>query len=136
LPYLPLRLIHALAVRQEASGDLDLRLPKPADLEDITPLPLSLPVLFSAGILKIADSSDLRQQVGNYDKSTTGITQVEMSASTYATVLAKSVQACQAIRKAAEQEGLSYLDVHLAIQQLQAEEERSGKKLVFTLKVA
>jgi hypothetical protein len=133
LPYLPLRLIHSLAVRQEASGDLDLRLPKPAQLEDVSPLPLPLSVLFSSGVLQAAEStSSLQQSVESYSSSGSGAIQAEVSAATYTNLLAKTVEVCRVIRTAAGQ--FSYLDIHLALQELDEIDKKSGKALTFIIK--
>lgn len=50
-PSAPLRLLQVLARRQADAADLNLTLPSPADLADVSPVPLSLPVLLRLGIL-------------------------------------------------------------------------------------
>jgi hypothetical protein len=57
LPPATLRLLQDLAYKQHTSSDLDLDLPlpDPAELANITALPLSIPVLLQLGILALPD---------------------------------------------------------------------------------
>ena len=133
LPYLPLRLIHSLAVRQESSSDLDLRLPKPALLEDISPLPLSLSTLLSSGVVDISDSSTgLQDSIESYPSSRPGTTQMEVSSKLHASLLLQSVEACRMIHSISS--SLSYLDIHLALQQLEDADKGIGKNVRFIIK--
>ena len=133
LPHLPLKLIHALSIRQEASGDLDIRLPSPSQLDDLSPLPLSLPVLLCSGTLSVPTGSPMLDCIETYRSSTSGTTHITLDTKTHAALLAESVKVCQTIRKTAAMEGVSYLDIQLAFQQLEADEQKQGKKMLLTV---
>jgi hypothetical protein len=125
-------LVHALAVRQEASQDLELRLPKPEQLDDISPLPLSVPVLLTSGILTVPPGSNVLQAAIDKLKASTEPQNehVEVDVSMYEALLARSVEVCGLLREAGGKEGLSYLDIHLAIQSLEEAQAKSQGSLL------
>ena len=54
LPSAPLHLLQDLAYRQSESSDLGIALPPPDELSDVSPLPLSIPVLLQTRIISLA----------------------------------------------------------------------------------
>jgi hypothetical protein len=115
-----------------------LRLPKPKQLEDISSLPLSVPVLLAAGVLTVPSTgSGLPTAIDKLNASDEPPTQqVEVDAETYSMLLARSVEVCQLLHDAGRQEGLSYFDIHLAVQALEEEQKKTLGALVLIPSVA
>lgn len=116
--------MYDLATRQEATHDLDLRLPKIQELEDITPLPLPLSPLLFAGVLKPTPDSQLAQSLA---KATTSSdrTRIDVDEATYKSLLEQSVLVSRLLREAAIEE--NYLDIRLAVEALDKREVQEGK---------
>lgn len=92
LPAAPLHLLQDLAYRQAETSDLELPLPSPGDLADVSPLPLSIPVLLQHGIIPPSFLPD--------SGSSNGVTVVKVSASLLQDLERCSLDASVAIRHA------------------------------------
>ncbi len=126
LPFAPLRLIYDLSTRQAASDDLDLQLPDPAQLDNISPLPLSVAAAICSGLIQ---SPSILDSIGESSTSSTS-QRTELSFSEYKNLVAQTVQASRAIKEAGGTDGPSYLDIHLYFRSLKTLAEKEGNKLI------
>ena len=120
-----------MATRQAASQDLDLRLPKPEHLQDVSPLPLSLSAALSTGILTPSSHlTELSTAVETY-KTTQGSHRVHLSLDAYKELAGKTVDASRAIHQAGLE--VSYLDICLHYRDQEENLAKEGKKLVIVV---
>lgn len=121
-------MIYDLASRQDTSQDLGLRLPKPQELEDLSPLSLPLSPLLTAGVLAIPD---LPLSTMHNERLTTsrGVQRLDVESSQYKELLQQSVEVSRSLR--ASLQGWSYLDILLAMEEL--EKQEAGAKQGYLL---
>lgn len=125
--------MYDLSTRQSSSEDLDLRLPLPSQLDNVSALPLPIPAALVSGL--ITSPTEIHGLSAAVETLTTQVSshRVELSQVEYAHLAAATVEASRAIRRAGGLNGPSFLDVHLYLRDFGEKLEKEGKKLTLVI---